>query len=146
MARLRCFRGIDTLTANCIVAELHDFRRFTTPRALMAYLGLVPSECSSGESEYRGAITKTGNKHVRRLLVEAAWHNRHAARIPEPSRRRRQDQPPHIIALADRARQRLHRRWGRMSARGKPTPKIAWPPRGNWSAASGRLCIPMPSR
>jgi transposase len=125
VAWLRCFRGIDTLTAICLIAELHDFRRFASPRALMAYLGLVPTEHSSGESEYRGAITKAGNKHVRRLLVEAAWHNRFSPRIPEPLRRRRQDQPQRVIAIADRAQQRLHRRWVRMTARGKPTPKIA---------------------
>ena len=73
VAWLRCFRGIDTVTAVSIVAELHDFRRFRSARSLMAYLGLVPSEHSSGESERRGSITKSGNRHVRRLLVEAAW-------------------------------------------------------------------------
>jgi transposase len=71
---LRCFRGIDTLTAILILAELHDFRRFQAPRALMAYLGLVPGEHSSGEKHRRGRITRTGNALVRRLLVETAWH------------------------------------------------------------------------
>src|SRR5207249_10192011 len=65
---LRCFRGIDTMTAIAVVAELHDFRRFLTARSLMAYLGLVPSEHSSGEHQRRGAITKAGNSPVRRLL------------------------------------------------------------------------------
>ena len=71
---LRCFRGIDTLTAMLVLAELHDFRRFKSPRALMAYLGLVPGEDSTGEKHRRGRITRTGNALVRRLLIETAWH------------------------------------------------------------------------
>ena len=71
---LRCFRGIDTLTAMLLLAELHDVQRFPTARALMAYLGLVPGEHSSGERHRRGPITKTGNTLARRLVVEAAWH------------------------------------------------------------------------
>jgi transposase len=74
VAWLRCFRGIDTLTAILILAELHDFRRFASAPALMAYLGLVPGEDSSGEKHRRGRITRTGNALVRRLLVEVAWH------------------------------------------------------------------------
>jgi transposase len=77
VAWLRCFRGIDTVTAVSLVAELHDFRRFRSARALMAYLGLVPRERSSGEQRHLGSITRAGNRHVRRLLVEAAWHHRH---------------------------------------------------------------------
>jgi transposase len=69
VAWLRCFRGIDTVTAVSLVAELHDFRRFRSPRALMAYLGLVPSERSSGEQRRQGGITRTGNRHVRRLRI-----------------------------------------------------------------------------
>jgi len=120
---LRCFHGIDTVTAIALVAELHDFRRFTTARALMAYLGLVPSEHSSGERHRRGAITKAGNVHVRRLLVEAAWHYRHRPRIGVELRRRRMDQPSAIIAIADRAQQRLHRRFWALTNRGKPSHK-----------------------
>jgi len=71
---LRCFRGIDILTAITILAELHDFRRFESARALMAYVGLVPSEHSSGAPQRRGPITKTGNVLVRRVLIEAGWH------------------------------------------------------------------------
>ena len=74
---LRCFRGIDTLSAMILLAELVDFQRFPHPRDLMAYLGLVPSEYSSGETQRRGAIPKAGNTHARRVLVEAAWHYRH---------------------------------------------------------------------
>jgi transposase len=77
VGHLRCFRGIDTLTALSIIAELHDVQRFSSPRQLMAYLGLVPSERSSGGVEKRGALTKTGNRRVRLLLNEAAWHYRY---------------------------------------------------------------------
>ncbi|HUM16716.1 MAG TPA: IS110 family transposase, partial [Candidatus Nitrosotalea sp.] len=123
VAALRCFRGIDTLTAICLVAELHDFMRFDSARGLMAYLGLVPSEHSSGAKQHRGEITKAGNRHARRLLIEASWHYRH-----HPStlslRKRREGQPARVIAIADRAMLRLHRRFNRMLERGKPRPKI----------------------
>jgi transposase len=124
VAWLRCFRGIDTLTAACLVAELHDFRRFQHPRQLMAYLGLVPSEHSSGMCESRGSITKTGNSHVRRLLVEAAWHHRYKPRVTGPLLRRRQGQPARILALADRAQERLYARYWRMTRRGTIHPKV----------------------
>ena len=121
---LRCFRGIDTITAMTIVAELHDFRRFKSPRALMAYLGLVPSEHSSGDRRRRGSITKCGNSHVRRTLVEAAWHYRHRPAVGVALRKRRDAQPPPIIQLADRAQRRLNRRYHRLVlGRGKPTQK-----------------------
>lgn len=77
---LRCFRGIDTLSAMLILAEVHDFQRFPSTRALMAYLGLVPGEDSSGEKHRRGRITRTGNALVRRVLVETAWHYQHRRR------------------------------------------------------------------
>jgi transposase len=124
VAWLRCFRGIDTVTAVTLVAELHDFRRFHSPRALMAYLGLVPSEHSSGDTERRGPITKTGNRHVRRLLVEAAWHHRHKPRITGPLKKRREGQPTRILAISDRAQERLYHRWISMTLRGKAQPKI----------------------
>ena len=107
VAWLRCFHGIDTTTAMTLVAELYDFRRFRRPRELMAYLGLVPSEHSSGDRTQRGGITKAGNRHVRRVLVESAWHYRHAPRLGAPLRKRREGQPARVIALADRAHQRL---------------------------------------
>jgi len=119
VAWLRCFRGIDTVTAVCIVAELHDFQRFRSPRQLMAYLGLVPSENSSGERERRGSITKSGNRHVRRLLVEAAWHQRHRPALSAPLRARREGQPGRVLAIADRAQERLCARHRRMSEHGK---------------------------
>lgn len=116
---LRCFRGIDTVTAIAVVAELHDFRRFQTARALMAYLGLVPSEHSSSERQRRGAITKAGNLHVRRLLVEAAWHYRHRPHVGVSLRQRRSGQPDRIIAIADRAQDRLCHRFRALVHRGK---------------------------
>jgi len=124
VAWLRCFRGIDTVTAITLLAELHDFRRFRSPSQLMAYLGLVPSEYSSGPRQQRGGITRTGNRHVRRLLIEAAWHYRHKPRVGEKLALRRHGQPAEIIALADRAQLRLCRRYRRMERRGKHTSKI----------------------
>jgi transposase len=124
VAWLRCFKGIDTVTAVCLVAELHDFRRFRSARELMSYVGLVPSECSSGERERRGGITKTGNRHVRRLLVEAAWHHRHRPALSQPLRRRREGQPARVLAIADRAQERLCARYRRMTHRGITQPKV----------------------
>jgi transposase len=119
---LRCFRGFDTVTATTIVLELHTFHRFISPRKLMAFVGLVPSEHTSGQRRRLGAITKTGNSHVRRLLIEAAWNYRHPPRVGTLAKRRK-GQPPRVIALADRAMQRLYRRYIRMTLRGVPTQK-----------------------
>ncbi len=121
---LRCFRGVDTLTALGFVAELHDIRRFPSPRALMAYLGLVPSEYSTGNKQSRGPITKAGNSRLRRLLIEAAWHYRHRPAVGYRLRRRREGQPARAIAIADRAQQRLCRKYRRLSERGKPQGKV----------------------
>ena len=96
---LRCFRGIDTLSAMILTAEIVDFQRFTSPRQRMAYLGLVPSESSSGGSD-RGALTKAGNTHARRALVEAAWHYRHRPTVGEALARRSQGQPAPIVSQA----------------------------------------------
>ncbi|HEU4694182.1 MAG TPA: IS110 family transposase [Vicinamibacterales bacterium] len=124
VAWLRCFRGIDTLTAIVILAELHDFRRFQSPRAVMAYLGLVPGENSSGEKHRRGRITRTGNTLVRRLLVETAWHYQHRPTVGVALTRRRKGQPGRVIAIADKAQQRLCRRFRKLAAEHKPSPKI----------------------
>jgi len=104
---LCCLRGVKTLTALTLLVEIGEARRFRSPRALMAYCGLVPSEYSSGNKEYRGSITKAGNVHVRRLLVEAAWNNRHNAGAALVLKRRRQGQPPEIVAIAQKAQLRL---------------------------------------
>lgn len=93
---LRCFRGIDTLSAMILLAEIVDFQRFTHPRELMAYLGLVPGEYSSGEAQRRGAITKAGNTHARRVLVEAAWHDRHRPTLGRGLAARSDGQPPGV--------------------------------------------------
>lgn len=120
---LRCLRGVDTITALTLVTELYDIRRFRSPRQLMAYIGLVPSEHSSGGSVHRGGITKTGNSHARRILIEAAWHARHHLKVSKALRLRRRDQPAEVIALADRAMRRLHRRWWHLVTAGKSTQK-----------------------
>jgi transposase len=117
---LRCFRGIDTLTAILILAELHDFRRFHSARALMAYLGLVPGEDSTGEKHRRGRITRTGNALVRRLLIETAWHYQHRPGVGVALTRRRKGQPGRVIAIADKAQQRLCRRFRRLAEQHKP--------------------------
>lgn len=116
---LRCFHGIATVTAMTLVSELHGIERFTSPRQLMAYLGLTPSEHSSGDNKRRGAITKCGNAHARRVLVEAAWHARHPPRVGVTLRARRRGQPAAIVALADRCQARLHRRYWRLVNAGK---------------------------
>ena len=86
VARLRCLRGIDTLTALSLAAEIGDFNRFKSAEEFMAFVGLVPSERSSGEQRRQGSITKVGNSHVRRLLVESAWHARRHPKVGQPVR------------------------------------------------------------
>ena len=93
-----------------------DFDRFDRPARLMSYLGLVPSEDSSGERRHHGAITKTGSRHARRLLVEAAWHYRRPPRRGTPLQRRQAGQSAHVLAIAWQAQQRLHRVWQRLDA------------------------------
>jgi transposase len=119
---LRCFRGLDTLSAMILLAEVVDFQRFERPRELMAYLGLVPSEYSSGETQRRVALTKAGNAHARRALVEAAWHYRHRPTIGHALATRSQEQPPAIVAQAWRAQPRLHRRDRHLVGHGKRPP------------------------
>jgi len=120
VARLRCLRGIDTLSALGLCAEVGDFERFERPAQLMSYLGLVPSENSSGERRRQGSITKSGSRHARRLLVEAAWHYRRAPRKGRELRRRQEGQPQAVCALSWKAQQRLHRSWVRLDhERGK---------------------------
>ena len=122
--RLRCFRGMNDLTALTLAAELGDPRRFASAPRAMAFVGLVPSEHSSGTKQARGAITKTGNAHLRRVLVEAAWHYRHRPFVGAALRRRQQGAPPATIAQAWTAQQRLYRRYHRLAARGKPNQHV----------------------
>ena len=122
--RLRCFRGMDDLTALTIAAELGDPRRFASAPRAMAFVGLVPSEHSSGTKRSRGAITKTGNAHLRRVLVEAAWHYRHRPFVGAALRRRQQNAPAATIAHAWTAQERLYRRYHRLHGRGKPNQQV----------------------
>jgi transposase len=124
VARLRCLRGIETLTALALVAEIGDFGRFRRAEEFMAFVGLVPSERSSGEQRRQGSITKVGNSHVRRLLVEAAWHARRRPTVGYELARRQRGQEAVVLERAWRCQQRLHSRWLRMAARGKPQQKI----------------------
>jgi transposase len=124
VASLRCLRGIDTLTALALVAEIGDFSRFKSAEEFMAFVGLVPSERSSGDQRRQGSITKVGNAHVRRLLVESAWHARRRPRVGYQLARRQRGQDALIVERAWRCQQRLHARWQRMAARGKPQQKI----------------------
>jgi len=108
--RLGCLRGIATLTAFALAVEIGDWHRFTG-NSIGSFVGLVPAEHSSGASRVQGSITKTGNTHARRLLVEAAWHYRRPPRVGSTIERRQQGQPAAAIAIAWRAQQRLHRLW-----------------------------------
>jgi transposase len=118
VGRLVCLRGVSTLTALALSVELGDWERFR-PQSLGPFLGLVPSEDSSGERRRQGAITKTGNTHARRLLVEAAWHQRRPLRASAALERRRQGQPAAVRARADESARRLHARWHALEGRGK---------------------------
>ena len=109
VARLRAFRGVDTLTALGLLTEIGDFQRFARPRELSSWLGLVPSISQSGQSISRGAITKTGSTHARRLLVEAAWHYTRPPRVGQTLRNRQDGQPAEVLQIAWRAQQRLYR-------------------------------------
>jgi transposase len=126
VARLRCLRGIDTLSAAGLCAEVGDFQRFARAGHVMSFLGLVPSEHSSGQTRRQGQITKSGSGHGRRLLVEAAWHYRRAPRNGMALRRRQAGQPPHVLAISWAAQQRLHRTWRRLDTeRGKRRTLVA---------------------
>jgi transposase len=120
VARLRCLRGIDTLSAVGLAAEIGDFQRFERPGRLMSYVGLVPSECSTGQTRRQGSITKTGSRHARRLLVEAAWHYRKTPARGTTLQRRQEGQPATVIAISWQAQRRLHHVWRRLAdERGK---------------------------
>jgi transposase len=126
IARLRCFRGIDTLTAAGVAAEIGDFRRFPKPTLLSGFLGIVPSEHTSDTKRRQGSITKAGPGHARRLLVEAAHHYRYPPRIGDVLARRQAGQDPRIIEIASRAQRRLHARWQHLRhQRRKPAGVVA---------------------
>jgi transposase len=125
VGRLRCLRGVDTLTAVGLCAEIGDFERFAKAEQLMMYIGLVPSENTTGQQRRLGSITKTGSGHARRLLVEAAWHYRKHPAIGKALTDRQAGQPPEAVAVAWSAQRRLHRTWTRLEARNKRRTIIA---------------------
>jgi transposase len=125
VARLRCLRGIDTLSAVGLCCEIGDFARFAKAAQIMSFVGLVPSEDSTGQRRRLGSITKTGSRHARRLLVEAAWQYRNPPRLGRELAARQQDQPAEAVAISWSAQQRLHRTWRRLERRGKRRTLVA---------------------
>jgi len=119
ISRYSALRGVDWLTALTVYAELGDLRRYPNAPALMDAVGLVPTEDSSGPRQKRGAITKTGNAHVRRVLVESSWHARHYPRLGAKLKKRRQNLPAEVVRIAERAEGRLHQKFSRMIYRNK---------------------------
>jgi transposase len=121
----QAMRGVQFMTAVTLVAEAGDLRRFEHPRQLMAFLGLVPSEASTGETRRQGGITKTGNSRARKALVEAAWTYRHAAGTGVQHQQRQKDLPPEVRDIAWKAQTRLCARFRRLMARGKRNTIVA---------------------
>ncbi len=126
IARLRCLRGIDTLSALGLCAEVGEWDRFDHPDSLSAYLGIVPSKSTTGQQRRQGSITKAGSTHARRLLVEAAYHYQRHPAIGQTLERRQRGQSAHIINIAWRAQRRLNARWRQLKhARKKPNGIVA---------------------
>lgn len=119
VALLRCLRGLDTLSAVGLCCEIGDFARFGRAGQLMHYVGLVPSESTTGEQRRLGSITKTGSRHARRLLVEAAWHYRRRPHVSKALAARQEGQPAEAVAVSWSAQRRLHRTWERLQGKGK---------------------------
>ena len=125
VTNLMAFLGIKLVTATAVSAEIGNFARFKKASSFMAFTGLVPSEISSGGSRKQGRITKTGNRHVRRLLVEAAWHYYDARPgVSADLQKRREGVPPEVVDIAEKARLRLRRKASRMRAAHKKPNKI----------------------
>jgi transposase len=118
---LQALRGIALVSAVTIVAEVGEFSRFVTPRQLMGYSGAVASEDSSGERVHRGGITKTGNAHLRRIIIEAAWAYRHRPAVSAALRKRQSALDDEVKAIAWKAQHRLHARYRTLTTRGKTT-------------------------
>ena len=121
---LQSLRGVAKLTAITLATEFGTFQRFERATEVMSYTGLVPSERSSGAKSRRGAITKTGNTHLRRVLVESAWHYRHRPHLCLRQKRLQKALSPKVVAIAWRAQERLHRRYWLLSNQSKPAGKI----------------------
>jgi transposase len=121
---LQALRGVAKVTAVTLATEFGTFSRFEKAAQVMSYTGMVPSEHSSGPRSRRGAITKTGNSHLRRVLVEAAWHYRHSPRLTQRQKELQSVLAPKVAAAAWRAQERLHRRYWALTNRSKPAGKI----------------------
>ena len=121
---LQALRGVAKVTAVTLATEFGTFSRFERAAQVMSYTGVVPSEHSSGQRTRRSGITKTGNSHLRRVLVEAAWHYRHKPRICQRQHALQQTLSPKVAAIAWRAQERLHRRYWALSQKSKPAGKI----------------------
>jgi transposase len=115
--RIACFRGCKTQAAMVLATELGDLRRFESPRQLMAYLGLVPGEHSSGDRRRLGTITKAGNARVRHVLVQAAWSYRRRPTVGAPLRRRQEGQDPSVLSHAWKCQHRLYKVFHRLAAK-----------------------------
>jgi transposase len=150
--RLRCFRGIETLTAAGLCAETSGFHRFPRPTLLSGFLGIVPSERTSDSKRRQGSITKAGSPHARRLLVEAAQHYRKQPAISQTHARRQDGQDPRVIEIAWRAQRRLHQRWQHLHyQRHKPAGVVAIAVARElaaflWEAATPRCLTAGPTR
>ncbi|WP_077621189.1 IS110 family transposase [Sediminibacillus massiliensis] len=120
---LMTLRGIALITATSLVAEVGSFSRFQTPKQFMAYTGLVPSESSSGLTRNLGEITKTGNRHVRRLLIEAAWSYRYQPAVKGELKKRQKGHPTNVLGVSWKAQNRLHKKYFRLLGRGKESGK-----------------------
>jgi transposase len=116
---LQALRGVKIVVAATLIVELGDLSRFPSPAKLMSYVGLTPSEHSSGVSVFRGSITKAGNPHARRVLIEAAWSSRLDPKLSLHLKRRSEGLPPSVLAIADKARRRLHKRYWHLMQAGK---------------------------
>jgi transposase len=124
VAALQALRGVSRLAATTIASEVGSLTRFARPRQLMGYSGLVAREASSGGKVRRGGITKTGNAHLRRIVLEAAWAYHHRPAIGQVHRRRLAGLPLPIREIAWKAQHRLHARYWRLASRGKPRPQV----------------------
>lgn len=121
---LQGLRGVATITATALAAEIGSFSRFKTAKQFMSYVGLVPSEYSSGDVRSQGKITKTGNRHARWLLVEAAWSYRYKPVVKGELKKRQEGLPASVTSISWKAQNRLHNKYFRLLAKGKPAGKV----------------------
>ena len=134
---LRALRGVNTTIAATVVAEIGDITRFESPRQLMSWLGLVPSEHSSGNTVRRGRLTKAGNALARTMLVEAGWSYRHPPKEGYPYLKRSAHLPQQIKDIGWKAQTRLCKRYRALSRTGKPQPRVLAQLHENWLGSFG---------